>query len=213
MHGKHAKHTSVSNSPSAKLCAQGHANCAMMSKVEESVLGKRKRQGIASSADKSQARIDHYFAFSAPIKQSSGVNSASAAQNSRSYSGGVSQPPSNSDAVPVKRGSHNLQSQQLPGNEFVAADGVRGPRENMAAENAAVSGGLSSNQAADSRVMLADRGFKADSGLKLANCRNQIAIRQSLARQAVPTTGAQQDICNHLAVFHAALSERQQFRE
>ncbi len=183
-----------------------------MPQFEESVLGKRKRQGSTSSADKSQARIDHYFAFSAPTKQSSGVISASAAQNGRSYCGGTSQQPSNSDALPVKRDSSNLQIQQLPGNEFVA-DGVPENRENVAAENKAVSGGPSSKQAADSRVMLADRGFKADSGPQLANCRDQIAIRQSLETQAVPTTGAQQDICNHLAVFHAALSERQQFRE
>ena len=184
-----------------------------MSKVEESVLGKRKRQGIASSADKSQARIDHYFAFSAPIKQSSGVISASAVHNSRSCSDGASQWPSNSDAQPVKRDSHNLQVQQLPGNEFVAADGVRGNRENVAAESKAVSGGLSSNQAADSRVMLADLDVRADKAPKLANCRDQIATRQNLETQAVPTTVAQQDICIHLAVFHAALSERQQFRE
>jgi len=185
----------------------------MMSKVEESVLGKRKRQGIASSADKSQARIDHYFAFSAPIKQSSGVISASAAQNSRSYSDGVSQQPSNSDAQPVRRDSHNLQVQQLPGNEFVAADGVRGIQGNVAAESNAVSGGLSSNQAADSRGILADSDVGADRGPKLANCRDQIATRQNLETKAVPTTVAQQDICNHLAVFHAALFERQQFRE
>ena len=185
----------------------------MMSQVEESVLGKRKRQGITSSADKSQARIDHYFAFSATIKQSSGVISASAAQNGRSYAGGASHQPSNSDALPVKRDTHNLQTQQLPGNEFVAADGVREVRENVAAEYKAVSGGPSSNQAADSRVMLADVDFQADSSPKLANCRDQIAILQNLATQAVPTAGAQQDICNHLAVFHAALSERQQFRE
>jgi len=171
----------------------------MMSKIEESVLGKRKRQGIASSADKSQARIDHYFAFSAPIKQSSGVISASAAQSSRSYSDGASQQPSNSDAQPVKRDSHKLQVQQLPGNEFVAADGVR---ENVVAESKAVSGGLSSNQTADSRVVLAN-----------LDCRDQIATRQNIETQAVPTTVAQQDFCNHLAVFHAALSERQQFRE
>ncbi|KAL0042492.1 hypothetical protein WJX79_001550 [Trebouxia sp. C0005] len=61
--------------------------------------------------------------------------------------------------------------------------------------------------------MLADVDFKADQGPKLANCRDQIATRQNLETQAVPTTVAQQDICNHLAVFHAALSERQQFRE
>ncbi len=182
----------------------------MMSKIKESVLGKRKRQGIASSADKSQARIDHYFAFSAPIRQSSGVISASAAQSSRSYSDGASQQPSNSDAQPVKRDSHKLQVQQLPGNEFVAADGVR---ENVVAESKAVSGGLSSNQTADSRVMLANLDVRADRGPKLADCRDQIATRQNIETQAVPTTVAQQDICNHLAVFHAALSERQQFRE
>ena len=185
----------------------------MMPKVEESVLGKRKRQGITSSADKSQARIDHYFAFSAPIRQSSGVISASAAQNSRLYSGGASQQPSESDALPVKRDSHNLQVQQLPGDEFVATDGVHESREDVAAEDKAVSGGLSFVQAAHSRVMLADVDSKADQGPKLANCRDQIATRQNLETQAVPTTVAQQDICNHLAVFHAALSERQQFRE
>ncbi|DBA66045.1 TPA: hypothetical protein ACH3X2_003050 [Trebouxia sp. C0005] len=185
----------------------------MMPKVEESVLGKRKRQGITSSADKSQARIDHYFAFSAPIRQSSGVISASAAQNSRLYSGGASQQPSESDALPVKRDSHNLQVQQLPGDEFVATDGVHESREDVAAEDKAVSGGLSFVQAADPRVMLADVDFKADQGTKLANCRDQIATRQNVETQAVPTTVAQQDICNHLAVFHAALTERQQFRE
>ncbi|KAL0040242.1 hypothetical protein WJX77_001213 [Trebouxia sp. C0004] len=185
----------------------------MMLQVEESVLGKRKRQGIISAADKSQARIDHYFAFSAPTKQSSGVISASAVQNGRSYCGGASQQPSNSDALPVKRDSHNLQTQQLPGNEFVAADGVRDIRQSVAAENKAISGGPSSNQAADSRVTLADVDFKADSGPKLANCRDQIAVRQNLVTQSVATTSAQQDIFNHLAVFHAVLSERQQFRE
>lgn len=203
----------VSVTGSAKLCAQGSVKCTMMPQAEESVLGKRKRQDIASSADKSQARIDHYFAFSAPTKQSSGVISASAAQNGRSYCGCAIQQSSNSDALPVKRASHNLQVQQLPGNEFVAADGAREVRENLAPESKAVSGGPSSNQAADSRIMLADVGFKADSGPKLANCRDQIALHQNLKPQAVATTSAQQDICNHLAVFHAALSERQQFRE
>lgn len=184
--------------------------------IQETVLGKRKRQEGSSTSDKPQARIDHYFATKAPVnKPSNGNGHADVSDNMvhtvqvRCGNAAVSQV--GLRAVTSQAHSPRQCSQQTPGccnlthqreeQTSCAADHQVAGHASPAAQGENLPGANSGTATA----------FKTSSKPKSA-VRNALQLPHAVPKPPAAAT-TQPDLAEHLSFFLAVLPERQQFRE
>ena len=184
---------------------------------EEPRSGKRKRQDCD---DRSQARIDRYFAFSGPAKMSSANKAIHSGQTDVSASFPLQCDTAShikNDSFPQSLHHDPLYQtvQHSPQHEAGRDDeGICNSKAPSGAENNAASAGCSSSTPDDAKAARSSQlGVNAGRKSKLAASKLNQAMRPTHHTQMPATSGAQEDVPDHLAVFLSALTERQQFRE
>lgn len=181
------------------------------------MLGKRKRQEKLPPADRSQARIDHYFR--GPVKQ------PPRNQGNRSIQAKLSQDIEMhcSDAVCIHSDStaqcvqQSTLDHQVPERcEHAQAPDGRGMRaaaSKATLDQEAVGVRASCNGSKDlTATGPTEKAVKAGKEIKLMSSQ-ALQMRHTVEQSTPATSGAQQDLSDHLAMFLSALAERQQFRE
>ena len=178
--------------------------------LQETVLGKRKRREAASTTEKPQARIDHYFATKAPVKLPSNDNGHAHVSKNLVHTVQVR---CDSAAVPqtgltgfctsqANSSKRQQQSQQDLGclNQHEERAGCAADRQAAEALPTFIAQGEHLQEVKSAKAT----AFKASSKPTSAT-RN--------AQQLPSAAAAQPDLAEHLSFFLSILPERQQFRE
>lgn len=184
-----------------------------MSQADETVLGKRKRQ---DGGDPTQARIDHYFAFRAPAKQTEKGSSSAQGKplhsvHMRCHDASQVQSDSTARVVLQEPCIHKVNSSSEQEGTL---------SNNSACTNGANPSTLKKGPSALPACHLAVQG-RSTAGVgtengkpsKLAGSRAPKAMQQEPNVHTAAPAGDQQGLPDHLAVFLSHLAERQQFRE
>ena len=180
------------------------------------MLGKRKRREASSTTEKPQARIDHYFATQAPVKQPSNDNGHALVSTNlvqsvqvRCNSAAVSQ--MGLTGSQAHGSKHQQHSQQALGcvkiNEH--EEQIRCAADCQAAEahSTFTAQGEHFQEAKSAKATTFQASSKPDSAI-----RNALQLPPAVPKP--PSAAAvQPDLAEHLSLFLSVLPERQQFRE
>lgn len=175
----------------------------------DSLLGKRKRKEAASSGDRSQARIDRYFASNASVHSPLRVDdhavlSSNVTQTAQAHckSSGPSRADKNAETSQqsdsVQHTSRQAAGRPVPNNSHGATS--------CAASHEAADSNIQKKHSTETRPTKGATLLKATT--KPYPARSMNAVQQPLSSGAT-----QPDLAQHLSVFLSALTERQQFRE
>ena len=186
--------------------------------IQETVLGKRKRQEASSATEKPQARIDHYFVKKPPVKQPSNDNghahvSANMAHTVQVRCDGaaVSQMGFSADTSQAHRSKQQQHYQQASGCLHL---GEGEERASCAADHQAAE--ACSSLTAHSECLQEAKSAKATafkaSSKPNSVVRNALQLPHAISKPP-SAAAAQPDLAEHLSFFLSVLPERQQFRE
>lgn len=190
----------------------------MSNGIQETVLGKRKRRDASSTTEKPQARIDHYFATKAPVKQPSIDNGhAHVSSNSvhtvqaRCDSAAVSQMGLSADTSQAHCPKHQPHRQQASGllniNQREEHASCAADRQFAEVVPTFTSQGDRLQEAKSAEATAVKASSKPNSVL-----RNALQLPHAVSKPP-SAAAAQPDLAEHLSFFLSALPERQQFRE